>query len=543
MSFKHTISHFILSCYICFFSIGQLSAAGIIDLPKMLSGSDLNQFEGFDLKNAGSDASYLQTARSFIDNSIDQDAYSIGMGDVFTVSIIEIPSISYTAIVNQNCDIYISELGLLKLGKISLRKALSEISVFVKTKLKSTNTIYVSLKEGKKVSVSVNGSILNPGTYITEGIMRIEDCILKANKMELPLLDEVDFRDVVVTRIDTTLHLDLFRYKSLNDLSQNPYVYPGDRIFIKPSTNRVYIMGELVKPIEGFVPVKPGETLSDLLPLITCTGSVDMSYIVVQKGGTNNTRATTIFTSQNADQCALENMDIITFTQKANYPDHITVTVSGAINRPGIFPVVNTQTTIRELMTLCGGYRENADVKRGYIIRNEKSFNPVTTEETEKLAVKKTNLVTPGSVRPELNLSLSRLNTFHDYTLIPFSDESQNISLESGDHIYIPFTESYVYVSGCVKNPGAYPYIEGNNYTDYIIQAGGFSSKSDRANTYILTRVHTALQIRSGTNVFPGDIVVVPDSQNNKTMITLILPLLQIISTAVTVVIAINSLR
>jgi len=543
VNFTSVIYRYIVFCSATLVFTGSLFAAGLKDFSKMFSGQELNQFDGIDLTSVGSEGASVQTGRSFIDNSIDQEAYTIGMGDIFSISIIEIPSITYTAIVNQNCDIYISELGLLKLGKISLKNALSEISVFVKTKLKSSNTIYVSLKDGKKASISVNGFVKNPGTYIMEGMMRIEDAILKSNKLELPSIDDVDLRDVIVDRIDTTLHLDLFRYHQTNDLTQNPYIYPGDRIFLKPATRRVYIMGEIAEPAVGFIPIKQSETLADFLALITPTVSADMSNIIVQKGSTNATRTSTIFSSQNANSCLLEDMDVITFTKKVNYPEHITVTISGAINRPGIFPAVNSQTTIDDLITLSGGYRDNADAKRGYIIRNEKSFNPSEKKEIEKLTLEKTKITSPGSIRPEINLSLARLNNFHDYTVIPLTGKSGSIVLESGDNVYIPFNEMYVYVSGCVNKPGAYPYIEGKNRKHYITQAGGFAPKSDRGNTYILTRVQSVLQIRDGASVYPGDIVVIPDSQNNKTMITLILPAIQIISTAVAVVIAVNSLR
>jgi len=518
--------------------------AGLIDISKMLSGQDINQIDGLDLKNATGENSSQLGPKSFIDNSLDPDSYYIGMGDEFTIAVLEMPSTTYSATVNQQCDIYISELGLIRLGKIPLRKAIGDITSFVKNKLKNRYTIYVSLSEGKKVSVSVNGYVQNPGTYIMDGIMRIEDCILKANKSELPPIDEVDLRNVIVQKPDTTLYLDLLKYNLTNDLSQNPYIYPGDHIFVKPISRRVYIMGEIAKPHEGFFPTKEDERLSDILPLLSLTSAADLSHIVVQDGSTNNTRTTKVYSTETSGSCTLNDMDIISFTPKMNYPQHITVSVSGAVNRPGIYPAVHSVTRVEDIISLAGGFRDNADSVRGYIIRAEKAIHDVSKiDEEDKVTIKKPPITTPGSIRPELNLSFSRLNSFQDYTLLPMTGDISSFHLESGDEVFIPFNESFVYVSGCVNKPGAYPFIVGKNKNFYISEAGGFSDKSDQSNTYIISRVKTVLQIRDGKTVQPGDIVVIPDSQNNKLMITMIIPLVQIISTAVTVFIAIISLN
>jgi len=52
------------------------------------------------------------------ENSIDPDQYYIGGGDEFFISVIGLPSIHYVVAINPQGDLYIPELGLLKLGKI-----------------------------------------------------------------------------------------------------------------------------------------------------------------------------------------------------------------------------------------------------------------------------------------------------------------------------------------------------------------------------------------------------------------------------------------
>jgi protein involved in polysaccharide export with SLBB domain len=514
------------------------AAAGLIDFQKMFAAQDV-PLAGIDLAGA-TDKSQL--SRSYIDNSIDEDSYYIGMGDVFAIAILEIPTVLYTALINQNGDAYISQFGVIKLGKITLREAKKRILEFVKRQFKSNYTFFIALRDGKKACVVVNGCVTNPGTAIYEGVMRITDCMLKANKMTVFSLGEVDLRDVTVDRVDTTLHLDILKYILTNDLSQNPYVYPGDRIYVSPVVRKIYLNGEIAKPSVGFFSIKPNETLADILKLVQLTDAADSNHIIVQQGATDAVLKNVVTSFSNAETITLKNMDMITFAPKVDYPTTIMVSVSGAVARPGTYPCSEKNTTAEAIIKLAGGYLERADSNRVSILRDRQIVSLQTDYKPDKLKLDNSALANQGSVRPELNASMTRLINFRDFTVVPYS-KNNPIIVENGDQIFIPSIESFVYVSGCVNKPGAYQYVEGKQRNYYILLAGGFSLKSDRENTYIITHIKNVIQMRDGKRILPGDIIVIPDSQNNKTLTTVLLPLLQIISTAVTVVIAIVTLR
>lgn len=543
-----TLFHSIRNCFpvlivASVFAGVPVQGAGLMDLPRMLSKPDIGtSFEGIDLVN-GKSESQLNINKSFIDNSISDTEYIVGMGDVFAVSILEVPSVSYSAQINQSGDVYISQLGLLELGRVTLKTAKTEIATFVKEKIKTSNTVYVTLKEGKKVSVTVNGAVTQPGMMVVEGMNRVWDCVMKANKMVVPEYFTIDLRNVILTRQDTTLVLDLLKYNFHNDITQNPYVNPGDAIFIRPVSGRVFIDGELIKPLPGFFPLRQGETLADLMSLILLTTAVDSSHIIVQKGTTNTARREIIATAAEAGSVTLENMDFVSFVPKNNYPEMVSVNVTGAVNRPGTYPFIRRQTSAQHILMLAGGALEDADISRSYILRPAKAMMSSTTQTTpadKKIENNRYN--TSGSIRPELNLSFARLSAFEDYAVIPFSRDTL-VTLEANDEVFIPFKEDYVYISGCVSKPGAYRYEAGKSRRYYITKAGGFSIKSDRSNVYTLTKIGKNLQVRDGISVLPGDIIVVPDAQNNKFMTTFVLPCLQIVSTLTYIVIAVNSLR
>lgn len=481
--------------------------------------------------------------KTYIDNSIDEDSYYIGMGDVFTISIIEMPSITYTAKINQNGDVHFNDFGILKLGKVTLREAKEAIAEFVQKRLSRKNSVYVTLSEGKMATVSVNGNITLPGTMIIEGIFRIWDCLLKANNGIIPTIADIDLRNVAVQNKDTTKYYDLLRYYTKNDLSQNPYVYPGDNIFISPATQRVFVQGLVKNPPPGFIPIKNNETLGDFLEILALDNSTDSGLIIIQKGATSANRYDTTISFEQADGIILENNDVISIPVKADYPKVQTVSVTGAVQRPGMYTCIEKRTRVEEIMKKCGGYLDDANPQRAYIIRNAKKLIEPNGETKTSLPMENIQPLTLGSARPEMNLAFSRTNTFKDYSVIALDPNDLSIRVELGDQIVVPYKETVVYVSGSVKNPGGYPYIEGKSYKYYVKCAGGFSNKSDRSSTYVLAKYHTSLKVKNRDNIEQGDIIVVPDAPQNKYWTTVIAPILQVLGTATAVIATIVSLN
>ena len=62
-----------------------------------------------------------------IDNSIDPETYMVGGGDAFQIAIVGLPSQEYLCTINSDGNIYIADVGEIKLGKTSLTKAIQLI--------------------------------------------------------------------------------------------------------------------------------------------------------------------------------------------------------------------------------------------------------------------------------------------------------------------------------------------------------------------------------------------------------------------------------
>lgn len=480
---------------------------------------------------------------AMIDNSIDEDAYLIGMGDEFHVSVIETPSISYVARVNQNADVRIAEFGIIPLGKISLREAKKRIGEFVRKKLSGHESVYVTLRQGKVASVTINGAVAKPGLQYVDGVYRVWDCIIKANSEQVPNPQDADLRNVVVQNSDTTRILDLLSFTIRNDFSQNPYIYPGDRIFINPPLRQVLILGEVKKPLPGsFIPLRNGETLRELFDILLLDPSADSNRIILQRGATLSERYDTIVAlAGDGGAIPLEHGDIVNVTKRPEYPEARTVIVSGAVQRPGAYSIVEKVTTVQGVLDQCGSYLATANPQRAYLLRYSKKVTGTLPENSLELKVDNGPKLNLGSIRQEMNLAFVRMNSLQDYTVISLAGKGKEILMEHGDQLVVPYSDPFVYVSGSVGNPGAYAFEQGKDSRYYIKKAGGFTRKSDRRNVYVLALYNTSLQVKSGSSVEEGDVIVVPDSQNNKVMATFIMPVLQVASTVATLILAMVS--
>ncbi|HEX2959974.1 MAG TPA: polysaccharide biosynthesis/export family protein [Chitinispirillaceae bacterium] len=175
------------------------------------------------------------------DNSIDDSTYRIGSGDEFTVVLIKNPSVYYSGKVNQNGDLFIPEIGIVPVLKLRLCDARKKIKESCEELLKKE--VYVSLEKVKTVTVSVVGPLSNPGTFSQPGMMRLADLIKLANGDSLPSFQKFNYRRVRCESGDSVSYYDLYRYLFKGDQSQNPYLFPGDRILTVPVSQSVYLGG------------------------------------------------------------------------------------------------------------------------------------------------------------------------------------------------------------------------------------------------------------------------------------------------------------
>lgn len=469
-----------------------------------------------------------------LDNSLDPRRYIVGGGDMFTISIVGLPSMEFHPSVDAEGNLYDGELGLIPVGRKTLYDAKVIISDRVKKSLRKNYEVYVAIKRIKTASVTVVGMVQNQGTVSLPGNQRILDAIKVANGGALPSVSGLNFRQVKIRNGDSSRVVDLLRFMSRQDLDQNPYVYPGDVISIDPTDERVYVTGEVREPISGWMPILPGETLGSLMGIVNLKSTADSGAVLLQYAGSKSTGEMKAVSMGEARQVVLSHNDIISFGAKESSRRPDTVKVTGEVKRPGTYPTRFGKGSAGDLIRLAGGYTDIASPDRAFIIRHSKReaiFGSTGHQDRPAPylpAAGKPN-TTLQTVRPEVASSINDLTVSGDFTLIEVSGSSDKTVLEDGDELHVPRKENYVYVSGNVRNPGAYPYAKGKDVDHYIKLAKGYTSKSDSKNMYVLASYNGITQLKDTENLAAGDVIVVPTAVEYKRYTNVFLPIIQII--------------
>jgi protein involved in polysaccharide export with SLBB domain len=108
-----------------------------------------------------------------------------------------------------------------------------------------------------KFNVTVTGETLYPGNHATDGLTRVSALLTG-------LTGKASIRFVQVTSTDKTVRVyDTFTAARTGNFSQDPYIQPGDQVYIPGAGRIVQIGGEVFRP--GKYELLAGEGLAELV--------------------------------------------------------------------------------------------------------------------------------------------------------------------------------------------------------------------------------------------------------------------------------------
>ncbi|MDR2633790.1 MAG: SLBB domain-containing protein [Treponema sp.] len=304
-----------------------------------------------------------------------------------------------------------------------------------------------------RFEVLVTGEISIAGTVPVDGLTRLS--ALTANVTE-----KASTRFVQVSSASgRVLTYDLFLAYRFGDLSQDPYVRPGDKIHIPPAGRIVSLSGEVFRP--GTYELLPEESLEALVSYYGggFTLKADQDLIRVSRIHTpEGIPGETQFVSyKEAALVSLEDRDSVFIANKE-------------VNRPvaffeGAISQVRMSTERSTVVQETSGEIEGTSKMEYPFYQGETLGNAVRT------------------IRDRFSLVSDLANTYIlrkgqqiPVDLRPFlynNDFSHDVALENGDTVIVPFRQYFVLVSGAVKAPGRYPYVPDRRAEYYINLAGG----------------------------------------------------------------------
>ncbi len=523
------------------FGFAQIKGLSSFDLESMMKGDALEQLN--------SDQMTTAMALPF-GNVVEEQNYLVGPGDIFLIQNLGAMSQKDIAFVSPE-----SKIILTRVGEVDLKgKTLSEAKLLIITKIQENSKdalVYVSLYRPRNVIVEVSGNVGNPGTYTYPASYKISTVIKFANQLKpsgmttlqqgimlhqkiekkkqfdelfsnsgIPYITSYQTRNILVMHNNGTTDIaDLDKAAVLSDAKFDPYIREGDRIFI-PYDNMdaasISISGTVIRPfITAF---KNGDMASLLLKFGGgLREDADLENVKLFLSSDNSSVNLKIDEQLNLLQEDIElqpgSFIIVGKKNETQKNNSGVVSVVGNVNKPGVYPVINDKTTIKEVIDMSGGFTEEAYLPLATIVRRDESLTNSKNIDYQLMEkFQHSNLTIYDTSRYKIDIIMREPRVACDFEAVfNNNDNNANISLRDGDIIKIPSNPRSVFVFGQVRNPGYIKFEEGKNMKWYIEKAGGFSETSKKSGARIIRgKNKTWVEGEDDVYVFAGDEIYIP---------------------------------
>ncbi len=413
--------------------------------------------------------------------------YRLTPGDTYQVIVTMGGTVtSYSLVLQENSDLDVPYVGTLNVKGMyftDLRKLIAER---LKKLLPLAEFISVVLQSPARFDVPVFGAVEAPGVVTVSPLSRVSDAVALAKGVRKGATS----RQIRLVRGGKTLTVDLFRYAASGSSDANPYLEPGDTVYV-PESATVVTVGGLVR-YPGPYEIVPGENLDAVLGY---AGGVlpeaRPGAVEIMRYSSDGTVTQLLLDRDKAKEIELHNGDRVRVPAMTESRDTIIVTGAlygprenaGSLDKPLPIPAIPVSVSLPYLpgMTLLGalqamgGPTPYARAKDSVIVRARTGQRVLVDAES---------------------LWLSR-------------SPSLDISLEPGDAVNVPLVNQ-VFVVGEVRSPGKVPYFPGLTVADYLAAAGGVSEISGDPNAiYFVDAKGNRTRAATTDGVQPGALIFV----------------------------------
>jgi protein involved in polysaccharide export with SLBB domain len=386
--------------------------------------------------------------------------YRVTAGDLYTLAYAAGGvQVTYPIAIDATYRVRVSNLGVINAsGKTFLQfKAEAEGIVSNNYPLSGAQLV---LTRPALFTVYVKGEVVNAAERPAWALSRLSS-FLEAGT----LTDYSSLRDVAVSSAGgRTRTYDLFRAGRDGDLSQDPYIRPGDVITVGRVKRTVNINGAVERP--GIYHLLEGENLAELVFRYGggLTPVADASRIeLVRRVGGKGESGEKIFLGQGdiEGDYRLNNLDTVYIPAVSDLTP--VMFVEGAV------ALVNAETET----VLTGANRVTVRFNEGenYASLVQRNRGWFSAESDTRNAY-----VLRGGERIMINLN----PMLYDYAY------RSDYYVEENDTLVIPFRQYFVTVAGAVARPGRYPYIPDRTWDYYVALAGGFDPVRNSSESVII---------------------------------------------------------
>jgi protein involved in polysaccharide export with SLBB domain len=425
--------------------------------------------------------------------------YELGVGDELGISIFGVSYYNTVAKVDSRGRIELGQLGSIYVKGIAFDKA----KTLIKTALSNnfnmgSNQLEISLAYSRSITVNIVGEVFKPGSYKIPALNTAFNALIAAGGPT----DIGTLRNIQLRRNGKVIKtFDVYAYLQNPGSDDDFFLQDNDYLVVGTLGKLVSVAGAVKRPMT--YELLANEQLSNLFKY---AGGFQPNALAsntqVQRYIDKNQRLLPV----NWDSLSKLNAD---FNLKAgdavvvgvvNEDLENQVEIKGPVFFPGVFPLV-TGDRVLNLIQKAGGLKEQAMMKRAYLVRTEK-------DETRKYIPLEISSLLSNTENPN-NIPLRKNDVLLLYTEAEFLDT---------------FT---VNVNGEVKNPVTLAFKEGLTLGDVLVLAGGIKISAE------LTKIEISRSNIFAPNYKPGEpyqtstiSLTIPKeiTENQEVLNTLLLP-------------------
>lgn len=393
--------------------------------------------------------------------------YPVTAGDIYTLAFSEETNpVTYSIPLDSSYKLRIANLGVINAKGLTFLELKDQVVKIVQKNYPMGGVQFV-LAAPAVFTVEITGEVLKTAEKKVWALVRLSSFI------DDNCTDYSSLRKITVQSDDGSSKVcDLFKASRYGDLTQDPFLRPGDRIVVAKMERKVFVNGAVKRP--GTYELLDGENLKSLIDLYGdgFTPFSDLSRIELSRFlNEKDTYGKKIYLNKEdyEKDFNLVCYDSVTVSNLRDLNPH--VFVEGAVQELSDDSALKAGTSVNASKKLSFSFSEGEDY--AFFIRKNKA---ILTEVSD--------LENAYIIRDGEKIALNLLPVLYDASYYA------KIEMKNNDTLLIPFKQFFVSVSGAVYLPGRYPYIPDRTWDYYIGLAGGFIKEKNAGDAIVITDVN-----------------------------------------------------
>ena len=395
--------------------------------------------------------------------------YPVTAGDIYTLAFsVGTNPVTYSIPLDSSYKLRIANLGVINAKGLNFLELKDQVIKIVQKNYPMGGVQFV-LEAPAVFTVEITGEVLKTAEKKVWALVRLSSFI------DGNCTDYSSLRKITVQSDDGSSKVyDLFKASRYGDLTQDPFLRPGDRIVVTKMERKVFVDGAVKRP--GAYELLDGENLKSLIDLYGdgFTPFSDLSRIELSRFvNDKNSYGENIYLNKEdyEKDFNLVCYDSVTVSSLKDLRLHVFVegAVLNSALKAGAGVVAGASVNASKRLSF--SFSEGEDY--AFFIRKNKD---ILTEVSD--------LENVYIIRDGEKIALNLLPVLYDASYYA------KIEMKNNDTLLIPFKQFFVSVSGAVYLPGRYPYIPDRTWDYYIGLAGGFIKEKNAGDAIVITDVN-----------------------------------------------------